>query len=108
MNKSNNQMVQEFKLMTVSLFLQKAVNGGICKVVERENLNQEPKHFNKASFDHETCKLSIEFDDETRVVELPKNFGIEMVEPEDNPDYKGYQRMGVWDTQSMYCFDAQW
>jgi len=108
MSNYSKKTEQEVKLLAASMFLQKAVNGGTCKVVERKNMNQEPKHFNKASFDHETCKLSIEFDDETRVVELPKNFGIEMVEPEDNPDYKGYQRMGVWNTQSMYMFDTQW
>jgi len=108
MDNYSNKVEQDVKLLAVNLFLQKAINGGTCKVVERKNMNQEPKHFNKASFDDETCKLSIEFDDGKRVVTLPKNFGIEMVEPEDNPDYKGYQRMGVWDNQSMYMFDVKW
>jgi len=99
---------QDFKLLAVNLFLQKAVNGGTCKIVERKNMNQEPKHFNNANFDGDSCKLTIEFEDETREVNFPKNFGIEMVEPENNPDYKGYQRMGIWDNQSMYMFDAQW
>ena len=102
---------QQIKLATTSLFLEKAVKGGLMKHISRENNKAISKnvHFKKASFDTDKYQIMVTLDDGTiEKTVLPESYGIEMVDAKDNPDYEGFQRMGVWDNQNMYCFDAKW
>ncbi len=108
MSKYTKKGEREIISVATFIFFQQAHNGGLCKFIEKDNLDQSTRHFKKGAFDHETNKLTIEFDNETTVISLPKNFGVEFVEPENNPDHLGYHRMGVWDYNNIYVFDAQW
>ena len=97
---------QQIKLATTSLFLEKAVKGGLMKHISRENNKAISKnvHFKKASFDTDKYQIMVALNDgTTKQIALPKNYGIEMVDAKDNPDYEGFQRMGVWDNQSQEC-----
>jgi hypothetical protein len=102
---------QQIKLATTSIFLEKAVNGGLLKCVgmEKDQVIEKNVHFTRASFDTDKYQIMVTLDDGTiEKTVLPESYGIEMVDAKDNPDYEGFQRMGVWDNQNMYCFDAKW
>ncbi|MGX8701385.1 hypothetical protein [Caproiciproducens sp.] len=108
MVKYSKEEKHEMKLLTTYLWFKKAINGGLLKCIEKDNMNQAPVNFKNVTFNHETFTLTVNFNNgTTREIILPINYGVELVEPENNPDYKGFQRIGLWDTENMYCFDAQ-